>query len=99
MDKTVSVRIDKEKLAEIRDLSKEEKRKNSEILREALELGIRQKKLAIALDKYKKKEVSIGKASEISGLPLTRFLDMLREKNVPFNYTAKDFAEDVEDLL
>ncbi len=99
MDKTISVRIEHEKLAEIKDISKEEKRKNSEVLREALELGIRQKKLSIALEKYKNKEISIGKASEIAGIPLTRFLDVLREKNVPFNYTAKDFAEDVEDLI
>lgn len=99
MDKTISVRIEHEKLAEIKDISKEEKRKNSEILREALELGIRQKKLSMALEKYRKREVSIGKASEIAGIPISRFMDALREHNIAFNYTSKELMEDVKDLL
>ena len=99
MEKTISVRVDQRKLTEIKGISIEEKRKNSEVLREALELGIRQKKLLIALEKYRKREVSIGKASEIAGISISRFMDTLRENNITFNYTAEDFAEDVEDLL
>src|SRR3989338_5358771 len=96
MEATVAVRIDKRKLAEIRAISKEENRKNSEILREALDLGLMEKKLAMALEKYRRREISTGKAAEMAGISLNRFLDVLREKRVPFNYTVKDLMKDFE---
>lgn len=99
MDATIAVRIEKEKLAEIKAISKEENRKNSEILREALDLGLREKKLAIALEKYRRREISTGKAAEMAGISLSRFLDVLREKRVPFNYTVKDLMKDFEGFI
>ena len=99
MDATVAVRIDKQKLAEIRAISKEESRKNSDILREALDLGLKEKKLSMALEKYKQREISTGRAAEMAGVSLSRFLDLLREKNVPFNYTAKDLMKDFEGII
>ena len=99
MEATVAVRIDKRKLAEIRAISKEENRKNSEILREALDLGLMEKKLAMALEKYRRREISTGKAAEMAGISLSRFLDVLREKRVPFNYTVKDLMKDFEGFI
>lgn len=99
MDATIAVRIAKEKLAEIKAISKEENRKNSEILREALDIGLMEKKLAMALEKYRRREISTGKAAEMAGISLSRFLDVLREKRVPFNYTVKDLMKDFEGFI
>ena len=99
MDATVSVRIDQRKLAEIRAISKEENRKNSEVLRDALDIGLKEKKLAIALERYKRREISTGKAAELANVPLSRFLDILREKRVPFNYTVNDLMKDFEGFV
>ena len=99
MGATVAVRIEDTKLAEIRAISKQENRKNSEVLREALDLGLREKKLAIALEKYRRREISTGKAAEMAGISLSRFLDVLREKNVPFNYAVKDLMKDFEGFI
>ena len=99
MGTTVAVRIEKKRLAEIKAISKEENRKNSEVLRETLDLGLREKKLTIALEKYKNKQVSVGKAAELADMPLSMFLDILRVRNVPFNYTVKELMEDFEGFL
>ena len=99
MESTVAVRIEKDTLAKIRIISKEENRKNSEVLREALDLGLREKKLSLALEKYKNKLVSIGKAAELADIPLSTFLDILRVRNVPFNYTVRELMEDFEGFL
>ena len=99
MGATVAVRIEKEMLAGIKAISKEENRKNSEVLREALDLGLREKKLAIALEKYKNKQVSVGKAAELADVPLSTFLDILRVRSVPFNYTVRELLEDFEGFL
>ena len=99
MDATIAVRIGKEKLAEIKAISKEENRKNSEILREALDIGLKEKKLAMALEKYKRREISTGRAAEMAGVSLSRFLDILRERSIPFNYTMKDLMKDFEGFV
>lgn len=99
MDATVAVRIDKRKLAEIKAISKEENRKNSEVLREALDIGLKEKKLAIALERYKSNEISVGRAAELADMPLSTFLDFLRARNVPFNYTVRELMEDFEGFL
>ena len=99
MESTVAVRIEKDTLAKIRIISKEENRKNSEVLREALDLGLREKKLSLALEKYKNKLVSIGKAAELADIPLSTFLDILRVRSVPFNYTVRELMEDFEGFI
>ncbi|MBI2144695.1 UPF0175 family protein [Candidatus Woesearchaeota archaeon] len=96
MEATIAVRIEKKKLAEIKALSKEENRKNSEVLREALDIGLREKKLVMALEKYRKKEISIGKAAELADLSISKVMDVLRERNIPFNYGVKELMEDFE---
>ena len=99
MDATIAVRIDKKRLDELKAISSEESRKKSETLREVLDLGIREKKLSIALQKYKRGEVSTGKAAYIAGISLSRFLDVLRERGIPFNYSVRDLMKDFEEFL
>jgi len=80
MDETISVRIPKEELREVENLSDEEKRKKSEMFREILHKGIMQKKLELALKRFQDNEATASKSSEIAGIPLTLFLDILHQK-------------------
>src|SRR3989338_4110845 len=77
MEKTISVRIGKEELIEIEDISKLEGRKKSEILRDVIDKGIKDKKLELALKKFQNNEATASKASKIAGIPLTSFLYFL----------------------
>lgn len=98
MAETISVRIGRGELSEIGKLSKEQKRTRSDILREVLEKGIREKKLELALERYRNNEATASKAAGIAGLPLSRFLDILFEKKIEFHYTLEDFREDIKGL-
>ena len=98
MAETISVRIPEKDLKQIEQISKFEKTSKSEVLREVLEEGIKSKKLEIALEKYQKEEVSIGKAAEIAEIPLTKFLDLLKERKMEFHYSIEDLEEDFEGL-
>jgi len=98
MDKTISVRFPKEDLNEIEIISKEEKRKKSEVLREIMYKGIMVKKLEIALKKFQDNEATISKAAEIAGISLTKFMDILYKRGINFHYTLEDFKEDTKDL-
>ncbi|MBI2646924.1 UPF0175 family protein [Candidatus Woesearchaeota archaeon] len=99
MAETVSVRIDKEELKEIDELSKIEKKTKSNVLREVLELGLKDKKIELAIEKFRNKEASIGKAAKIAEVPLSQFMDILVEKNIEFHYGIKELEEDFEGLI
>ena len=99
MAETVSVRIDKSELKEINDISKLEKKTKSSVLREVLEKGIKEKKLELALEKFRKNEASIGKAARIAEMPLSQFMDVLVEKGIDFHYGIKELEEDFEGLI
>ena len=98
MAETVSVRIDETDLNEINEISKIEKKTKSNVLREVLEKGIKEKKLEIALEKFRKNEASVGKAARMADIPLSLFMDILVEKKIDFHYGVKELREDFEGL-
>ena len=99
MAETVSVRIDKSELKEINEISKLEKKTKSSVLREVLEKGLKEKKLEIALEKFRNKEASVGKAARIAEIPLSKFMDILVENRIDFHYGIKELEEDFEGLI
>ena len=83
----ISVRL--KKLKEIDYFSKVLNENRSEVVRELVEEG---KKLK-AIELYKQKKVSLGLASNLAGLTLSEFLDLLEEFNVKLNLTLDDAKE------
>ena len=99
MAETVSVRIDKLELKEINEISKLEKKTKSSVLREVLEMGIKDKKLELALEKFRKNEATAWKAARMAGIPLTVFMDILVQRGIDFHYGVKELEEDFEGLI
>jgi len=99
MGETISVRIDKPDLKEIEHLSKLEKKSKSSVLREILDRGIKEKKLEIALEKFRSEEFTAWSAARFAGVPLSKFMDILIQNGVDFHYGVKELREDVEGLL
>lgn len=99
MAETVSVRIDKPELNEIGEISRLEKKTKSTVLRDVLERGIKEKKLEIALKRFRDNEATAWKAAKMAGVPLTQFLDVLVQKGIDFHYGVKELKEDFEGLI
>lgn len=99
MAETISVRIPKREVKEINEISKLEKRKKSEVLREILNKGMIEKRIEFALEKYRNKEVTATKAANIAHMPLSQFLDILVQKGLEFHYGLKELREDFEGLI
>ncbi len=55
---------------------------------------INQEKLELALDKYRKREVSLGKAADIAGVPIVLMMEIAAENKIPINYTKEDLLRD-----
>ena len=99
MAETVSVRIDKMELKEINEISKLEKKTKSHVLREVLDKGIKEKKLEIALEKFRDNEATAWMAARMADMPLSQFLDIAVQKGIDFHYGLKELREDFEGLI
>jgi len=67
----------------------------SEVIREILNRGLRDRRLDRALREYRERKVSIGRAAEIARLSLWEMLNVFRERRICLNYTAEDLDEDL----
>jgi len=99
MDDSISVRLPKEELREVENILKYENTTKSSVLREVLKLGIKKKMLEIALDRFQKNEATAWKAATLAALPLTEFLDLLKERGIEFHYGLEELKEDTQDFF
>jgi len=99
MAETISVRIDKNDLGCINELSKLERKTKSHVLREVLEAGIKEKKLELAIEKFRDHQATAWAAARIAEIPLSQFLDILVQKGIDFHYGLKELREDMKGLV
>jgi len=94
MPKTVSIRLDEEDYAFLHKLAKEGKEDLSKAVREVVYKG----RVMLAIERYKKGEVSLGKAAELAGLPVGRMITVLAEYGVESNLEEADYLKGLENL-
>jgi len=94
MGETVTTRVDDEMAKGIGFFAKVEKVDKSTITRKLLAQALDQKMIEFALDKYKKGEITIGKAAEIAKKSIREIMIIASKKGIPFQYSKKDLVED-----
>lgn len=99
MGTVTTVRFDEELLKKADELAKIERVDRSTILRKAAELGLRELLLQHALDVYRRGFVSVWKAAELADVPLWRFIDILKEREIGFKTSEEDLREMIEAYL
>lgn len=95
MSETVSGRLPDDLVHELDALGDLTGKSRSEMLRDVVRRGLAAERLDRALEAYRRREVSLGRASEMAALPITVFLDELRRAGILLNYTHEDLAEDL----
>lgn len=99
MGTVTTVRFDEELLKKADELAKIERVDRSTILRKAAELGLRELLLRHALDVYRRGLISVWKAAELADVPLWRFIDILKEREIGFKTSEEDLREMIEAYL
>ena len=89
MENVMTVRLPKEDLKVIEEISLKEKKDKSTTVRELVELG----KLYFAIIKYRENTISIGKAAEIAGLTISEMMDLLAKLGIESNLDLSDYLE------
>ena len=94
MYKNVGTRIPNHMVKEIEYLAYEENSDKSRIIRDLLATALKNKLFEVALEKYSKGEVSLGRAAELARLALADFMKLTAERKVSLHYSAESLEED-----
>jgi len=97
--KVTTVRLPEETIEDLEDLTDKLRREKSDVMREALKIGIDEMKLRLALELYKKGKISFGRMAELTGLGYRELSLELRRRNVTYRYGEKRLSEEVEQLV
>jgi predicted HTH domain antitoxin len=93
--KVVTLRVPEDVLEMIDEIARKEGKEKSEVIRELLKIGLRNKLVEDALKAYRERKVSMWKAAKIAGLSLWEFIEILRERGIEIQYGIKDLEEDL----
>lgn len=89
LQNVMTVRLPKEDLKVIEEISQREKKDKSTTIRNLVELG----KIYFAIVQYKENKISIGKAAEIAGLAMSEMIDLLSKLGIESNLDLADYFE------
>lgn len=94
MTKTMSIRMDRDNYEFLTTMTKEEESDLSKAVRDLVTRG----RILLAVEKYKKGEVSLGKAAETAGLPVGQMMTLLREFGVRTKIDQADYRQSLANL-
>ncbi len=99
MMENVSIRLQKKFMKEAEKLAKLALVDKSTIIREALDKGLADVKLKIAVELFTSGKVSTSEAAEISGLGVGELMDEMVRRGVRPVITKEDLADSLERAL
>jgi len=94
MTKTMSIRMDRENYEFLNAISREERSDLSKAVRDLVTRG----RVLLAIEKYRKGEVSLGKAAEVAALPVGQMMTLLGEFGVRTRIDQEDYRQSLENL-
>lgn len=94
--KVTTVRLPEETLEALEDLTNRLQRERSDVMREAMKIGIGEMTLRLALELYIKGKISFGRMSELTGLGHRELSLSLKRRNITLRYGEERLNEEVE---
>ena len=93
--KVITLRIPQDVLEKIDEIARRENKERSEVVREILKIGLKDKLVGDALKMYREGKVSMWKASKMAGVSLWEFIEILKDRGVEIQYRIRELEEDV----
>jgi metal-responsive CopG/Arc/MetJ family transcriptional regulator len=95
----VSLTVPKEILEKSDRIAKEKLEDRSTVMRELLNLGLKQYLLQEALKKYTESKISMGKAAEAADVSIWKFLDEMKDRKIPIRYDLDDIKSEIDRIV
>jgi len=90
--------LPRETLRKLGELADKEGKDRSTLIRELLERGVKEKDIDYAVELYRKGRVTGWRATQLAGVSLWNFYDVLGEKGILIQYSEQDLEEDLRGL-
>jgi predicted HTH domain antitoxin len=94
----IRINLQDDYLKRLQEISKETSTDKEELIKSSILKSIQEYNLKNAIKKYTKSQVSLGKASEIAGLPKRMFMYKLQEIGIPLNLSKNDIVKGMNTL-
>lgn len=99
MYENIAARVPESIVKDIDYVAKEENTDKSKVIRNLLSDAVKEKLINLALERYSKREVSLGRAAELAKIPLADFMVRAAQRRIPVNYSVKSLEEDFKAAL
>jgi len=94
MTKTMSIRMDRENLEFLTELTREQRSDLSKAVRDMVTRG----RILLAVERYKKGDASLGRAAELAGVAVGQMMTILTEYGVESRIQDDDYLQSLENL-
>ena len=94
MGETVTTRVSDDMARDVDYFAKLEKVDRSTITRKLIAQALDEKRTEYALERYKKGEITIGKAAELAKKDIRDMMMIAAKKGITFQYSLKELRED-----
>lgn len=94
MTRTMSIRMDQDNYEFLSNISREEQGDLSKAVRDLVSRG----RVLLAVERYRKGEASLARASQIAGLPLGQMMTLLAEFGVRSRIDQEDYRQGLANL-
>jgi predicted HTH domain antitoxin len=94
MTKTLSIRMDPENYKFLTEITKQERSDLSKAVRDLVTRG----RVLLAVERYKKGDVSLGKAAQLAGLSVGQMMTLLAEFGVESRIEKDDYLQGLKNL-
>lgn len=94
MTKVMSLRLSEHEKEILKEVAEEEGKDLSTTARELIEYGRKYR----AIQLYKDGKISLGKAAEELDIPLTDFMDLLHDFNIPAKVSYEDYLKGLKEI-
>ncbi len=88
-----TVRLNDETLRQLDALAEQEGVDRTTVLKKALDLGVREIKIDMAVDRYQKGFISAWRAAQEAGVNLWEFIDVLKKREIGFMTSEEDLKQ------
>lgn len=96
MSSVVAARLEDNEVREIEALAKQTHLDKSTLIKTLFRTGKDEFKLKLGMEKYRRNEVSLGKAAELAGLSILDFLSKMKDYGVTLNYDVFEAEKDID---
>lgn len=93
---TLSTRLNEEEIEDLDSLSRSSGLDRANLLKLLIRRGVREMRLELAVKSFTEERITLSRAAELAGMPLSDFMSLLPRPQPNLRYDVEEFEEDLQ---